>query len=370
MEPSKAKEGSIGLSYPMLTRSNYTAWSLKMKVFMKAQGVWDAIEMKDPKETIDEKMVQIALAAIYQGVPDDILLTIAEKKTAKEAWDGIKILCMGATRVKEAKVQTLRSEFESLVMKETDQVDDFCMKLRVAEVVGRLKAHEERMKGKSESTIGQLLLIQEEWAKRSNKNGPSTTHIQRQRGGFGGTNRGYNNTRDRGTVKCFNCQVYGHYAHEYRKPKKEKEKVKEQSQESNLTNLEDDEPTLLLTEGEVVLLNEEKVLPSFYQKEGTMGNGSLWYLDNGASNHMTGYREKFSELNENVTGHVRFGDGSTGKIKGKGTIIFNCKNGKEHVLKEVYFIPTLCNNIISLGQLSEDGNKVVMSGHHLWVGNY
>ncbi|XP_074377318.1 uncharacterized protein LOC141718838 [Apium graveolens] len=299
MELSKAKDGSIGLSYPKLTRSNYTVWSLKMKVFMKAQGVWDAIETKDPKEIIDEKTVQISLAVIYQGVLEDILLTIAEKETAKEAWDAIKILCMGATRVNEAKVQTLRSEFESLVMKKTDQVDDLCMKLSgivtnirvlgetieessvvrkilravpdkflqialnieqfadmktltVEEVVGCLKAHEERMKGKSESTNGQLLLTQEEWAKRSNKNGPPTTHIQRQRGGFGGhgrgrhgpqhhgggrrnfqqyqnknegANRGYNNTRDRSTVKCFNCQVYGHYAQECRKPKKEKEKV-------------------------------------------------------------------------------------------------------------------------------------------------
>lgn len=32
------KSGSIGLSYPLLDRSNYTAWAMKMKVFIKAQG--------------------------------------------------------------------------------------------------------------------------------------------------------------------------------------------------------------------------------------------------------------------------------------------------------------------------------------------
>lgn len=57
------------------------------------------------------------------------MLTIAEKEIAKEAWEAIKTLCMGAERVKKAKVQTLKGEFESLVMKEMDQVDDFCMKL-------------------------------------------------------------------------------------------------------------------------------------------------------------------------------------------------------------------------------------------------
>lgn len=135
METSKAKEGGfVGLNYPMLTRNNYTAWYLKMKVFMKAQGVWDAIEQKDPKATVDDKTVQVALAAIYQGVPENVLLTIAEKETAKEAWEAIKTMCIGAERVKEANVkeanvQTLKGEFESLVMKETDYIDDFCMKL-------------------------------------------------------------------------------------------------------------------------------------------------------------------------------------------------------------------------------------------------
>ena len=71
----------------------------------------------------------MALAAIYQGIPEEILLSIAEKKTAKDAWEAIKVLCMGAERVKVAKVQTLRTEFESLNMKETDELEDFCMKL-------------------------------------------------------------------------------------------------------------------------------------------------------------------------------------------------------------------------------------------------
>ena len=31
--------------------------------------------------------------------------------------------------MKEAKVQTLKGEFESLIMKETDNIDEFCMRL-------------------------------------------------------------------------------------------------------------------------------------------------------------------------------------------------------------------------------------------------
>lgn len=53
-------------------------------------------------------------------------------------------------------------------------------------------------------------------------------------------------------------------------------------------------------------------------------------------------------------------------IRGKGTVIFKCKNGEDKILNEVCYIPTLCNNIISLG-LSEAGSKVVLEGDHLWV---
>lgn len=58
-----------------------------------------------------------------------MLLSIAEKKTAKEAWEALKLMCMGVERVKAAKSQTLKTEFESLNMKDRDQIKDFCMKI-------------------------------------------------------------------------------------------------------------------------------------------------------------------------------------------------------------------------------------------------
>lgn len=75
----------MGLSYPMLTKSNYTAWAMKMKVFMQAHGVWEAVENSDQKAVVDERIDKIALAMIYQGIPEEMLLSLAEKKKAKDA---------------------------------------------------------------------------------------------------------------------------------------------------------------------------------------------------------------------------------------------------------------------------------------------
>lgn len=77
---------------------------------------------------IDDRTNKIALTSIYQGIPEDILLSLAEKKTAKEAWEAVKIMCQGVQRVKTARVQTLKAEFEVMTMKDTNSLDDFYLK--------------------------------------------------------------------------------------------------------------------------------------------------------------------------------------------------------------------------------------------------
>ena len=114
---------------------------------------------------------------------------------------------------------------------------------------------------------------------------------------------------------------------------------------------------------EVVYLNEKHVLPKEF--EAGMDNGNIWYLDNGASNHMTGNRWYFKAIDETITGKVRFGDNSRIDIKGKGSIMFISQDGKKKLLADVYYIPDLKSNIISLGQATEAGCDVHMVGDNL-----
>lgn len=140
-----------------------------------------------------------------------------------------------------------------------------------------------------------------------------------------------------------------------------------------MASIEEDESALLLAKHvkggkNLVQLNEGETMSKLLSvSHENQRESNTWYLDNGASNHMTGDKSKFEILNEETGGRVRFGDGSTVMIKGKGSIKFRCKNGEERMLHDVYYIPTLCNNVISLGRLSETGHKVIIHNNLLRV---
>lgn len=167
---------------------------------------------------------------------------------------------------------------------------------------------------KKESNESQLLMTREEWLKKTSREGARNT------GDFRGRN-GARGSRDRAQVQCSNCLAYGHYAAECRKPRRERDGQKEMK-EVNLSKIQEDEPALLIAEkvGEktkTMLLKKETITPQFRPETDGQRESQVWYLDNGASNHMTGQRGKFKELDERVTGEVKFGDGSKVSIKGK-----------------------------------------------------
>ena len=143
--------------------------------------------------------------------------------------------------------------------------------------------------------------------------------------------------------------------------------LQEEAQEANLTLTQDQEPALILVKKmpNLLMLNEEKVMMNFLTKREDRIETNMWYLDNGASNHMIGDQTKFKELDEKLIGNVKFGDGSIVPIQDKWSILFQCKNGDNRLLTKVYYIPNLKSNIISLGQMTEEGNRVELAGSFL-----
>nr|GEZ47533.1 zinc finger, CCHC-type [Tanacetum cinerariifolium] len=210
-------------------------------------------------------------------------------------------------------------------------------KMMIEDVIGRLKTYEERItykKGKQVDNQEKLMFTRHESrgkyfrgrGRRKHKFSQGKNHErfkeERKDGETSHRNFNRNNFKkssyDTSKLQCFKCKKIGHIA-----PKcPQRTKANEQS---NLVE-EDLEPTLLMAiledsdeEKQVKEVEEQKV--SLHEedvgyKETNMD--SLWYLDHGASNYMTVVREHFKELDEKVSGKVRFGDGSYIEIKRKG----------------------------------------------------
>jgi transposase InsO family protein len=85
---------------------------------------------------------------------------------------------------------------------------------------------------------------------------------------------------------------------------------------------------------------------------------------------MYGQRDLFSDLDETIQGLVTFGDTSKVPFKGKGNIPIKLKNDDHSYIADVYYVPAIKQNLVSIGQLLEKGYTLFMKNCHLTVTDY
>ncbi|KAL0438911.1 UNVERIFIED_CONTAM: hypothetical protein Slati_2374100 [Sesamum latifolium] len=98
-----------------------------------------------------------------------------------------------------------------------------------------------------------------------------------------------------------------------------------------------------------------------------MSHGTLTI--NCVSNHITGDRTKFVQIDKNVPANVRFGDDTKVEIKGKVTVNLATNNGDHKNLHNVYHVTRKKNNTLSIDQLLGSGYKVKMEDKYLLLRN-
>ena len=84
----------------------------------------------------------------------------------------------------------------------------------------------------------------------------------------------------------------------------------------------------------------------------------VWFVDSGASNHMTSHQEWFMNLREpERPGVVETGDDSTHMIEHIGDVALSNHDNKGY-MKDVMHVPTITKNLVSVGQFVEQGMQV------------
>ena len=220
--------------------------------------------------------------------------------------------------------------------------------------------------------------------KISNKEEPSSCGRGRQRtrgrGRGRGRGQGCNQSGeedkekksfDNSVIQCYNCQKYGHFAYECRnakKPREDRAYVAETTLAAAAASASSSNTVTAMSSLLMAVLEEVSDL-LLHGSEGASSDPTLWYLDTGATNHMTSCRDFFSDLDTSTTRFVKFGDNSRIQIKGKGAIEVNQTNGSTLQICNVLFIPKLEANILSLGRLDEEGYRMIMGEGKLTIFN-
>jgi len=82
---------------------------------------------------------------------------------------------------------------------------------------------------------------------------------------------------------------------------------------------------------------------------------------------MCGDKNLFKELTIVEAEHVSFGDASKVAGKSRGTIWYLQKNSRIGEIKDVYYVPDLKSNVLSMSQLMEEGYSILMKDRVLYL---
>ncbi|CAL9005605.1 unnamed protein product, partial [Prunus brigantina] len=327
---------------------HYDHWSMLMENFLRSKEYWGLIETGyvEPERGAEQTEAQrkgleeLKLKDLkvknylFQAIDRTILGTILVKDTSKQIWESMKKKFEGSARVKRSHLQALRREFETLEMKAGEGVSEYFS--RVLFVANKMRTYGEQMQDvtvvekilrslsekfnyvvcsiEESKDIDQLsidelqssLIVHEQKFQRHTGEEQALKVTSENRFGARGRGQGAYRGQGRGrgrqsynkaTVECYKCHKLGHF--QYECPSHDKE--------ANYAELGEEE--------------EEEMLLMSYK--------------------------------------VKLGNNTRMAVLGKGNVRLTV-SGFIHVVREVFFVPELNNNLLSIGQLQERGLTILI----------
>jgi hypothetical protein len=140
--------------------------------------------------------------------------------------------------------------------------------------------------------------------------------------------------RDMSKVKCFVCKKFGNYAGQCPNRKKKKGGTAATTEEVDFQTQFQRECAFLICYTSVEM------------------TPSIWYIDSGASSHMTGVREDFIDLRDTeVRIEIALGDDTLVRVAGIGTVTFRRDSMPPISFRDILYVPGLKKNLISVSTL-------------------
>lgn len=366
------------ISIEPLNGENYAVWSQRMEMLLVHKKLWKGVTQPD----VDADRTAEAKALIGLNVSSQYLGQIVVAKNAKEAWDGLEKVFRGKTTARQLQLKrelmTLKQESGEPVAKYVGRAKDLERELLAAgaevkpqdlamsvitglskdfdmlvtvlvaadavksvdEMLPQLQIHEQTERLKASS----LDLDNKESA-------AAAAYVAR---------KGDSVKSKKASMRCHKCGELGHFERECRKGSQGSQGSERPKNSRGCftcgspDHMKRDCPKKGKSKGGQGV--------AFAAGEGTkLGQ---WFLDSGASQHMTGDRSLFKTLEPLKDGEreIKFGNKGVLKAAGVGTVELRCLTpaGEQiNTLREVMYVPGVAKNLFSVSRATELGAEFV-----------
>ena len=387
-----------------------------MNQYLVGQGYWSYINgaQENKPETTHanyptwEQGASRVMYCLATCVNDHMLSHIRDAKTPKEAWENLKKIFAADTsarklqlrqelnniRQKEMSVTDYTAKIKSIcdslgsinVNIDEDEMVQVCLgglaqrfnPLRTAilardtppsffNLQSMLLVEENHVQPKTNTSEGQMLFSDTDGAHRRGRRGRGQFDLSHEgnsqfrqgngshRGTF--TRRGsFHAEQGRRTTPptCNYCGKIGHREEECRKRRSESASTSRQ-----LTNYAANAEYADYGGLFVMRHRANSMMASDPANSASTSNSEhAWFVDSGASHHMTSHQEWFRDLRTpDRPGYIETGDDTPHPIRHIGDVPFG-KEGEQTCIKNVLHVPTITKNLVSVGQIVEQGMQV------------
>lgn len=348
-----------------LNGDNFHTWKFKMEMVLQEKDLWDIVtgDEERPKESAEaivfDKRARRAMATICLSVQDSLLGLVRPAKSAPEAWQKLvqhfeqkglahklflrrKFFTLQMAEGEDMmqhiqQVLTMAEQLEAIGAKVSEEDQVMTLLCSLPESYGNLiVALESRADSLSMEFVTARLMHEQEKRKEAGAKLASEAAFYSKQTPTRAEPARAAPSRGR-PGKCNFCGKPGHWARECRQRLEQQGKPQAEAHAAS---------------------HDQEFL--FMAQDGADA-AQHWYVDSGASQHLTPHRAWFADYQPIPAQPVFMGDDHPQQAVGKGTIHMQLDVHGEAVsvkLTNVLHVPGIANNLLSVSKLALEGHTV------------